>query len=100
MGEGMAYGDERLKGESQDALINFLNVDIDLCTTMLETARLASHRDHYEQGIDNARKGITTIRGFMDRIQDETVRLDLEGRVGRLQAEVENLEALRTAGSS
>jgi len=96
----MAYGDERLKGESQDALIDFLNMDIDLCVTMLETARLASHREHYEQAIDNARKGITTIRGFMDRIQDETVRPDLEDRLSRLQAELKNLEALRTAGSS
>ena len=95
----MSDGNESLTRQSQEALITLINVDIDLCHTMLGTAGLASARDHYEQARDNAWNALMTIRKFMDRIEDRSLMSELHSRVNQLQAEFESLPPFQTKDS-
>jgi hypothetical protein len=80
-----------LHQESQDSLVRFLEVDLELCHTMLQTARLASHLEHYEQARGNVARSIETIRTLLDRVQDRSARSSIHARADTIEAELRSL---------
>jgi hypothetical protein len=82
---------EALHQESQDSLVRFLEVDLELCQTMLQTARLASHLEHYEQARDNVAHSIETIRTLLGRVQDRAAWSSIHARADVVEAELRSL---------
>src|SRR5260370_9817045 len=66
--ESRAHNEEQAL--TQKTLVDFLQADLDLCFTMLNTAQMASDPDHYHSALENARGGLQVIRKLAGRIED------------------------------
>ena len=77
-----------IRQESQQNLIDFLYTDLDLCRTMLKTARLASDRQHYNALLDTIRRAIETVRTLSARVQDTATWTALHMKAEEVEAEL------------
>ena len=77
-----------LEQRSQKALIDFLSTDLDLCFTMLESARLSSRREHRERTLATVRAGLVTLRYLMDRVQNASTSSKLHARADELESAI------------
>jgi hypothetical protein len=82
---------DALHQQSQDSLIRFLEVDLELCHTMLQTARLASHLEHYEHARGSVARSIETIRTLLGRVQDRAAWSSIHARADGIEAELRSL---------
>lgn len=82
--------DDPLKNRAQEALIDFLRVDTALAFTLLKTAAIDADIDpaHSQSAIDKARAALDTIRRLVNRVQDDTVRAEIESRTDELEAAI------------
>jgi hypothetical protein len=80
-----------LHERSQSTLVDFLRTDLDLCFTMLQTARLTSDRAHYDQAVHNVSEGLFTIRSLMGRVQDPEMWKSIHHRADELERELNSL---------
>jgi hypothetical protein len=64
---------DALSQQSQDNLIQFLRTDLELSRTFLETASIASEREHYQKLLQTVRRAIETIRNLSGRVQDPAI---------------------------
>jgi hypothetical protein len=77
--------------KSQSALVEFLQVDLDLCFTMLQTARITSEHAHYEQATRNVREGLDTIRSLVARVEDPAISSAIDRRADELGRALDSL---------
>jgi hypothetical protein len=71
---------------SQAALITFLQSDLDVAFTMLESAKLVTHTNHREGAIQNVRAALTAIRQYEGRIQDRNAWRGIHSRADKLES--------------
>jgi hypothetical protein len=77
----------------QSALIDFLNIDLDLAFTFLKTAKIEAQDDpaRSQALIIKARTALESIRHFTGQIQDRTVWQELHTRANALEAAITRL---------
>jgi hypothetical protein len=80
-----------LHRQVQENLVNFLTVEIDLAITLSDIAQKYSDRASRAELQGEADKALRTLRHFVDRIEEPTIRKailgranDMECRVGRI----------------
>ena len=73
---------------SQKALIEFLQADLNLAFTFLKTAAMESKVDprHCRAVLEKTRSALGIICNLMGRVEDESERENIEGRVVKLEA--------------
>ena len=78
---------EALRAESDKRLIDFLQAELAIGTTLVESAKLAKesgHMEHFEQAKEAAETAAATVRRFMDQIQDGPARSEIAERLTEL----------------
>jgi hypothetical protein len=77
---------DALIAKGQQALIAFLDSDIDLAHTFLETARIDADTDplHSQRAIDKARAALEAVSRFQHRIADPHERARINERASAL----------------
>jgi hypothetical protein len=85
-----------LKNRSQRALIEFLNVDLNLAFTFLRSVRTEAglKPDYYEEAIDKVRIALESVRRFQGRIEDPEAWQAIHHRANELEVEIEKLANL------
>ena len=81
---------EGLRDESQQRLVDFLNVELKLGVALVEsalTAYDAKYMDHYAEAKANATKVAETVRRFMGQVEDMSSRT----KIGKQLAELDRL---------
>jgi hypothetical protein len=83
---------EQLEKKRQENLINFLNADLDLGFTFVETARRRGpdHTD-YIQALEKARKIVQAIRQFEGSIGDPGIWHAIHERANELNKLIDTL---------
>ena len=76
---------------TQKALIDFLQADLDLCFTILNTAQIASDPSHYRSALENARGGLQVIRKLAGKIEDPESWKTVNGRADELETALESV---------
>ena len=61
-----------LNARSQENLIEYLNLDLDLASAFLETARIetGSYAKHGKSSVEKARNALASIRKFQRHVED------------------------------
>jgi len=72
-------------GLAQKTLVDFLQADLDLCFTMLQTANIASDPAHARSAIARVREGLQAIRKLAGRIEDPQSWTAVNGRADELE---------------
>jgi hypothetical protein len=75
---------------TQKTLVDFLQADLDLCFTILDTAHLASELDHYHSALENAHRGLQVIRKLAGRVEDSETSKTVNGRADELERALES----------
>ena len=70
---------------AQKNLIDFLQADLELCFTMLNTAQITHDPEHRRSALDKVLAGIRVIRGLVVRIQDPQASQAVSGRADELE---------------
>jgi hypothetical protein len=76
--------------QSQESLVRFLEIDLDLSRTFLATARVTSHQEHYDALLDKVRRAIETIRTLTDRVQDRATWTAIHDMTDAVEAEFQS----------
>jgi hypothetical protein len=84
---------KRLQQQLQSDLIGFLRVELEIATTLLETARFAKDDDHRMQLVRDIRSAIAAVRHFQGRVQDRLVGEQIVVDSDRLEREVSKVLA-------
>jgi hypothetical protein len=58
------------QASTQKKLVDFLQADLELCFTMLNTARLASDPVHRHAALERVQQGLQVIRNLSGRIEN------------------------------
>jgi hypothetical protein len=85
---------EALRAETQQMLIAFLNTELQIGPTFAGSALLAKdagHLDHYAQAKQNAVKAVETVRRFMGRVEDVTIRTEIRKQLAELDRLISTL---------
>jgi hypothetical protein len=80
------YGD--IRASTQHALIEFLQAELNIGATFVQSALLAQsagHMDHYAQAKGNSLKAIESVKKFMLRVTDVRVREEIQDRLAELE---------------
>ena len=80
------YGE--IRASTQHALIEFLQAELHIGATFVQSARLASsdgHTDHYVQAKVNSLKAIESVKRLMPRVTDVQVRQEIQNRFEELE---------------
>jgi hypothetical protein len=77
-----------LHTKNQQLLIEFLETDLDLAFTIIETARIEHELDppQCESALAKARMALATVRQFFGRIEDANARGEVHNRADELQS--------------
>ena len=86
--ESRAHNEEQAL--TQKTLVDFLQADLDLCFTILNTAQMASDPDHYHSALENARGGLQVIRKLAGKIEDPESWKTVNGRADELERALES----------
>jgi hypothetical protein len=78
---------------AQKTLVDFLEADLDLCFTMLQTAVLASDPEHTRSAIQRVQLGLQAIRNLSGRIEDAQILTVVHGRADDLERTLEKFPA-------
>ena len=74
---------------SQQSLIDFLRVDLDLAFTILDTAKIekrAGNTPRMKAALKTVRKALKSIRHLAERVQDRTELRKIHARANELEA--------------
>lgn len=80
--------------ESRSQLIDFLRVELDIGFTFVQSALLArsqGHASHSMQAIRNAAKAAGAVRRFTARLEDGTVRIEIDRKLAVLDRSISAL---------
>ena len=88
---------KELQAQNQAELIQFLNTDLDLAFTMIQTARIEAKYDPDEVPglLQRIRDAVRTVRALSGRIQDQTVCAKIHSRTDQLETLAAELAAGR-----
>jgi hypothetical protein len=80
-----------LNARSQENLIQYLNVDLDLAFTFLETARIEAGFDarHSKSAVEKARTALASIRRFQRHVEDQNALAKINDRANQLEAAID-----------
>jgi len=73
---------------SQQSLIDFLRVDLDLAFTILNTAKIEKHAgntQHMTESLKTVRKALKSIRHLAERVQDRTAVSEIQAHANELE---------------
>ncbi len=73
------------QARSQKALIEFLHADLDLCFTMLNSARMTRDPEHRRSAVDKVLAGMQVVRRLAVRIEDPQAAQGVCHRVNELE---------------
>lgn len=87
----------RLRAENDQALLDFIRTDLDLClvfATVAETAYSMDHRAHAERNIANAEKGYSDMLRYFLRARGKTpeVEKELQSKFNQLRERLDGLQ--------
>ena len=74
---------------SQQNLVDFLRVDLDLAFTILNTAKIEKHSGNTQRmaaSLEIVRKALQSIRHLAERVQDETALSEIQAQANVLEA--------------
>jgi hypothetical protein len=91
---------EALQQRSQESLIEFLETDLALSQTYLQTARLCSESDHYEALLETVQHAIATIRTLTRRVHDRVASTEIHARADALEVELRRMPPWESARTS
>jgi hypothetical protein len=76
-----------LTARSQKALGEFLEIELDLAATFLQTAAIEAGSDpeHCNHAVDKARIALEAVRHFRKRIEDQAKHDKIRGRADELE---------------
>jgi hypothetical protein len=80
---------ERLVPETQQILIAFLQADLNLSATLLETAEVARSCAHVTSALTSARRGLQVIRHLVQKVDDPGALADIRARAEELEFRLE-----------
>ena len=85
-----------IRARTDQARIDFINVDLDLCLTLAgvaETAISLHHLDHAEQSISRAEKGYSDLLHFYSEASGmpEDVQKELQSKFSQLRQRLDEL---------
>ena len=85
---------DALKARTQDNLIQYLNVDLDLAFTFLQTVRIEIGFDakHSNAVVEKARIALASIRKFQRHVEDQNASAKINDRASRLEAAIDGFE--------
>jgi hypothetical protein len=84
-----AAASETLVPQAEKALVAFLQVDLDLSSTLLETAELSISRKHVESALERVRRALHLVRRLGTRINDPVAQADIRNRIDGLELRLE-----------
>lgn len=79
---------EEIRASTQHALIGFLQAELNIGATFVQSAKLSlsdGHTDHYIKAKENSLKAIETIKKFRLRVTDIQVREGIQDRLTELE---------------
>jgi hypothetical protein len=90
----------KLRVETNQALLDFIRTDLDLClvfATVAETAYSMDHRAHAERNIANAEKGYSDMLRYFLRARGKTaaVESELQSKFTQLRDRLDGLQQRR-----
>jgi hypothetical protein len=79
-----------LNARSQENLIEYLNLDLDLASAFLETARIetGSYAKHGKSAVEKARNALASIRKFQRHVEDPGELVKINDRANQLEAAI------------
>jgi len=86
---------QALRAQSEQLRVEFLNRELELTQTFLDTIRLElahGHDPHVAQGMEHVRHGLDTIRKFINGVSSEDTRARIADRLERLATDFARLE--------
>lgn len=85
----MRPGDyEGLRAETQQTLVQFLDVELKLGRTFIQSAILSQdegHADHYEQAKQYATRAAESVRRFIGQVMDAKIGNEIGERLAELE---------------
>ena len=83
----------RMNSRGQELLLEFLNIDLDLAFTFLNTARIerTKNPDHSTAAAKKAEAALYTIRSLDVRIENRNEWEKIQSRVAKLEAELDQI---------
>jgi hypothetical protein len=88
---------ERVRTETQDALITFLEIDLDLSETILKTAEMATSSEHARMALARVRQSLRVIRRLGSRIKDTAARMRIHNRASVVERRMNSVSHLYQA---
>jgi hypothetical protein len=88
---------ERVRTETQDALITFLEIDLDLSETILKTAEMATSSEHVRMALARVRQSLQVIRRLGSRIKNTAARMRIHNRASGVERRMNSISLLYQA---
>ena len=85
---------ERLRRQNDEALVTFLEVDLDLSDTILKAAEMAISAVHAGAALEKVRQSLRTIRRLGSRIKDPAARMRIHQRTNRVERHLNTISML------
>jgi hypothetical protein len=90
----------RTKEQTEQARLDFIRTDLDLCltfATVAETAYSMGHREHAERAIAGAEQGYSTLLRFFSKAKSLTAEIEqeLQPKFKELRERLDGLKRLR-----
>jgi len=85
---------QALRAKTQQTLINFLDAELRLGNTFVQSAMLSQdegHADHHEQAKQYATRAAESVRGFVGKVEDRRVRNEICERLAELERLISTL---------
>lgn len=90
----MPFDYEASRAKTQRTLREFLDAELKIGSTFVQTAliaRDAGHMQHYIRAKEHALKAIESTRRFKNQVTDDIVRQEIENRLLELERRVSTL---------
>jgi hypothetical protein len=82
---------ERLRWQNDEALVTFLEVDLDLSDTILKTAEMAISPLSAGMALERVRQSIRTIRRLGSRIKSPAATIRIQDRTNRVERRLNSI---------
>jgi hypothetical protein len=84
----MPFEYESMRAKSQETLLEFLNSELRLGSTLIQSAQLSQDEgdvEHHEQAKRSAKRAVETVERFKSQVVDGKARDEIEKRLADLQ---------------
>ena len=90
----MPFHYEALRTKTQQTLVEFLNAELNLGSTLLRSATISrdeQHMEHFAQAKENSTKAAESVRRFVCRVADGKVRATIYKQLAELDRLISTL---------